>query len=861
MSIRGAVLTAFPAFKTPVLRAFAALTALTGFSTLPPLRAFAAFAAFTALTAFPALALAQERSVFRSGTDLVRFDLRVVDAAGQPIGNLSPEEIEILEAGERRPLLVFQHIAEPAGVYTEAAVRAVSAEVSTNEGVPRGHLYILVFDQHHITPGNEQRARRAAQAFIERRVRPSDRVAVFGLPGPGPQLGFTADRNRTIAELQRVRGALEREASTPMGSMSVQEAYEIVQGNDRTLADVVSRFGSSPLGDVARAGGSAPGARAFPSGEDPAIFRRLILENARTVVAQADAESRQFLQTLADLIGQYRSIEGRKIVVLFSEGFHQHNVSREVESVAAAAAQAYCVFYAFDLNQRLSNLQRAAPAPDSGVEIQQRLEPLGSLAAETDGVLVNNANEQLDRALDRLASQSHDYYLIGFEPSVQALADRGTYRRVTVNVTRPGARVSARTGYALGPLATPADRRRAIDAALGTPFVQQGLPIEYTTYVLRSDESGKPRVFLSLTAELPVRERETDRADVVFAVRDTRDGRVVASGTDTIALPAAPRNGSPLGLGRYRVHFEVPPGSYMMRTIVREPGGLIGSADRRFDVRRFDGFDVETSDIVFGGLEGALPVQARAYKDDGLSALVEAYGRNGPQLGKVTAVLDLLPPGSEMPVASVEGELEPPDPSGTGVKRRARFALPLAHVLPGAYVARVRLHADGKTSVVTREIQVLAGSADVPAASVAFDPRDLLSGEVVSRYTDRLKRSPAHPASAHGLRGLALFGQGQFGEAAKALDQAFSLDQTNAGTAFVLGWAREAAGARREAISAWRAAAALDPTLIPAHLALADAYLRIEQPALAAQALRAGLSALPDSVELRTRLEAIERRE
>ena len=55
---------------------------------------------------------------------------------------------------------------------------------------------LLVFDQRHITAGNEQVARRAAEAFLKARVRPSDRVAVIGIPGPGPQLGFTADRTR-----------------------------------------------------------------------------------------------------------------------------------------------------------------------------------------------------------------------------------------------------------------------------------------------------------------------------------------------------------------------------------------------------------------------------------------------------------------------------------------------------------------------------------------------------------------------------------------------------------------------------------------------------------------------------------------
>jgi VWFA-related protein len=822
-----------------------------------------------ALAAFVALASAsaqepQQAPVFRSGTDVVRFDLRVVDASGRAITDLRPEEIRIFEGDTERPVLVFQHVDEPAGTYVEAAMRAVSAEVSSNLGTPRGHLYLLVFDQHHITPGNEQRARLAAESFIARHVRASDRIAVFGLPGPGPELGFTADRTRALGELRRVRGSLERNVSTAMGNMSVQEAFEIVQGNDLALVEQVARFGSSPTADVAGAGSRVVSRAGTAASEDGAVLRRLIQENARTVVAQADADARQFLQRLAELLGQYRSIEGRKAVVLFSEGFHSRNVTREIEQVAAAAAQSYCVFYSMDLNQRLGTLLQAAPAPDAGVEINQRTEPLGSLAAETDGVFVSNAIEQLDAALDRLATQSLGYYLVGFEPSAEALAARGSYRRVSVKIARPGARVSARSGYATRPESTPADRRRAIDAALGAPFVHQGLRLEYTTYVMQAADSGRPRVFLSLAAELPVRQRAGEKADMVFVVRDTRDGRVVASGTESIDLPTAPAAGSASGTSRFRVHFDAPPGSYMMRAVVREPGGLTGSADRRFDVPRMGGPAVTASDLILGSTAGALPVRARAYAADGIHGLLETYGRTPDQLTDVSVTIDLVPHGSEAPVATVAAEVEPAQRTAAGLVRRARFELPLERVPAGVYVTRARVRAGGETITETqRQIEVVTGAAAVATAqaNAAIEPRDLLEGELVKGYMSVLKRSPQSPASAAALRGLDLFGRGAFADAARALAEAFALDQTSAPAAFVLGWAHEAAGARRDAIGAWRAAAAIDPTLLPAHLALAEAYLRLSEPALAAQALRAGLSALPDSLELRSRLAQIEGRE
>ena len=127
--------------------------------------------------------------------------------------------------------------------------------------------------------------------------------------------------------------------------------------------------------------------------------------------------------------------------------------------------------------------------------------------------------------------------------------------------------------------------------------------------------------------------------------------------------------------------------------------------------------------------------------------------------------------------------------------------------------------------------------------------------ELELRSASNLESSPLVLA----LRGLALFAREDFAGAARALNLASAADPQNALTAFFLGWAEEAAGNSRAAIGAWRNAAHLDPTLVSAHIALADTYLKLAQPELAAQALRAGLAALPDSPELRERLARIQR--
>jgi hypothetical protein len=650
---------------------------------------------------------------------------------------------------------------------------------------------------------------------------------------------------------------------------------------------------TAAVGDLS--GRSGAGATTA-STEDPSVSRRLVKENAQTVVNQADSESRAMLQRVADMLVGLRDIEGRKTVVLFTEGFFQDNLGREIEAVAAAAAQSYCVFYPFDLNARSQPLSEGTPSETTiGSEIQARLGPMGTLATETDGALILDASGRTDAALARLADQARDYYLIGFQPSDAARADRGKYRRVMVRVKRDGARPSARTGYALPRETAAPDKRRAIDTVLGAPFVQQGLKIDYTTYVLRAPEAGKQRVVLSLVTELPVRGKPGDTADVVFVARDVNDGRVAASGSDTIALPASARSGSAMGASSWRVQFVVPPGSYLMRTVVREPGGLAGSADRRIDVRPLDGPEIGVSDLVIGSSFAALPVQPRAYTGEGLSGVLETYARSAVQMEGLDVRIELRTPGAAT-VRNMQAELLEPQEDAAGLNRRVRFTMSLDGLEPGAYTAHAIVRARGETVAErTRQVQILDARSGIPTEgdpTIPFErvtPTDVVTGDLGRKYIAwlqsrakdaaeaeaaklaargqwelveaRLQRAgDARTVVTRALRGLALFVRDDFGGAARALTDALAAEPQSSLTAFFLGWAHEGAAESREAISAWRNAVHLDPTLISAHIALADAYVRLSQPALALQAIRAGLTAVPNAPELRERLAHLESR-
>ena len=179
------------------------------------------------------------------------------------------------------------------------------------------------------------------------------------------------------------------------------------------------------------------------------------------------------------------------------------------------------------------------------------------------------------------------------------------------------------------------------------------------------------------------------------------------------------------------------------------------------------------------------------------------------------------------------------------------------------YVARARVMVGGDTAAeVVREVEVRSGEQTASievTGNDEFDPADVVGGAIAQQFVSSLRANPSPGADA-AIRGIERLGARDYARAVAELEAALSAAPSSAATAFLLGWAFHGAGDDRQAISAWRRGAFVDPTFVPVHLALAEMYVRLSQPALAAQALRAGLAALPGSPELLDRLSKLEGR-
>ena len=171
--------------------------------------------------------------------------------------------------------------------------------------------------------------------------------------------------------------------------------------------------------------------------------------------------------------------------------------------------------------------------------------------------------------------------------------------------------------------------------------------------------------------------------------------------------------------------------------------------------------------------------------------------------------------------------------------RDVLFAMPLARLEAGPYIARATRPGQGRDrrgppaaggsrsagrgAVRRARARMRHGDRARPAAC-SSPADDRAPARAVAQPRRMLDRLPCR-------RGLAdRFGREQYADAAALLGAAFDAQPDDAALAFVLGWARVGAGDRTGAVTAFRNAALLEPTMVPAHLALADTYLALGPP-------------------------------
>jgi Ca-activated chloride channel homolog len=173
----------------------------------------------------------------------------------------------------------------------------------------------------------------------------------------------------------------------------------------------------------------APFAKSVLSVTGPTDDRQTVADAIRAIHSKGGTA---ILDSLLQLAHGFPESEGRRVVILITDGYDENSVST-IDDVIAAVKAARLTVYAVGIGG-------VAGVSLKGEKVLRRL------AAETGGRMFLPATEsQLETVHTALVEEVHNRYLLTYTPKNQARD--GKWREISVEVPEPSYHVSARPGY------------------------------------------------------------------------------------------------------------------------------------------------------------------------------------------------------------------------------------------------------------------------------------------------------------------------------------------------------------------------------------------------------------------------------
>jgi hypothetical protein len=438
-------------------------------------------------------------------------------------------------------------------------------------------------------------------------------------------------------------------------------------------------------------------------------------------------------------------------VILVSEGFIHDTQQQEFRWVAEASWAANAVVYFLNLRgvesmPTLIEADRTGPIANASFEEEAaqvrdisrsrqygtyEADGANSLALDSGGFTVKT--NDLSKGLWRIVRESRTYYLLGYEPT-NSRRD-GSFRRIQVDVARPGVEVRARKGY-YGPSDTPTQDSRSeqLDQVVGeglvSPYQHEAIPMRVTDYALGETNEGLVRVLLAA---------EVDPAALAFDERagrfvsslashirlSSRDAEEVYSHERTIDLDLSPQVRARMTQTWIPVSgsFELPAGTYQAQVLVQEAkSGRIGTVRHEFPVPEVGPFRISTPILTdtfmghpseAGGAPFPVPLARRRFVSGvEIACIFDVFGAardketNAARVALSYGIRRVDGPPAKLHTRAVE--------PGEDGRLSQRIKVPLRGAPPGAYEIVLSLFDElsGQT-VEQRE----AFEVDLPASS------------------------------------------------------------------------------------------------------------------------------------------------
>ena len=532
----------------------------------------------------------EEATTFKVNVKLVVVRVVVRDSQGHAIGSLHKEDFQIFD--NRKPQVITHFSLEQPG--TRVAKERKTSDDNAGEKLPSvpEHYIAFVFDDIHLKFGDLVQARVAADRHLAA-LQPTDRAAIFSTSGQ-TTLDFTDD-------LAKLHNTLLQLQPRPVGGTGITDCPDVTY----FMADLIQNKQDRQAEQAAIE--DALQCQALPTGtpQQQAVAlqaaQAAALASASLQLSLGNQESHVSLTVLKDVVRRISAMPGQRSMVVVSPGFltpetdmlqdYMDVIDRALHSdvmISALDARGlYTITPGGDITKRVPSNAFSASVETQYLTDSALAEEdvLSDLAYATGGDFFHNNND-LDQGFKRVAATPEYLYTLGFSPQNMKLD--GSYHRLKVSLKEPSKLIlQARRGYyAPKHAADPVEEaKQEIEDAVFSQEELHDLPVELHTQFFKSSDADAK---LAVLAHVDVKHihfrkvdgRNTNELTVVSALFN-RNGVFIQGSQKNLTMRWKDETlQNKLGSGiTLKTSFDVKPGSYLVRLVVRDTEGQLMSAE------------------------------------------------------------------------------------------------------------------------------------------------------------------------------------------------------------------------------------------------------------------------------------------
>jgi VWFA-related protein len=524
-------------------------------------------------------------TTFKVHVNLVLVRVVVRDRQGKIVSNLKKEDFQLYDNRKLQSITSFS--VETPEKRTASAVASTAGEPSSSSAdVDGGKAVVLaqrfvsmVFDDVHLSMPDAVFVRDSATRFFGA-MAASDRVSLNTTSGQLTQ-DFTNDHDKLSKALL---GILPHPLATGQGfhdcpDVSYYQADLIVNKSD------VQALGVATEDAIQCAfNGDTTMRAAAQSLAQAAAYRAISL---------GDNETEYAYRHLEEVVRRLANMPGQRVLVLVSPGFLSTTLQSEASEMVDRATRGNIVINTIDA--------RGLYTPDVGGDIADpprdtfrtagykttyrvsaqlaQEDVLAQLADGTGGKFFHNRND-VDEAMREAGAAPEISYLLGFSP--QNLKIDGRFHALKVALTsKEKFDIQARHGYfAPKTVSDPAEAtKQEMQEALFSQEEIRDLPVELQTQFFKKDEA---QARLAVLAHFDVKGihfqkvqgRNNDQLTIISGIFD-ENGNFVTGLSKVVEMKLLDTTYTRLSHSGFTVKtsFDVKPGTYLVRLVVRDAMG------------------------------------------------------------------------------------------------------------------------------------------------------------------------------------------------------------------------------------------------------------------------------------------------